>query len=155
MVECHAFLGGTKMVPREKLTMRPSVYGVIINEDRVLLTRNRRNAYYFLPGGGVELGETLPDALQREVREETGIEIAVGRLLDFQERFFYYDPADLAFQSYQFFYWCAPLTFDLLADDRVDDEESSQPRWIEIARLTLAHFQVMPPRVFDAIQRGM
>jgi len=43
--------------------------------------KNERGLWEF-PGGGVEFGETLAHALQREMREEFGIEIVVGELLD-------------------------------------------------------------------------
>lgn len=43
--------------------------------------KNERGLWEF-PGGAVEFGETLANALQREMREEFGIEIVVGELLD-------------------------------------------------------------------------
>jgi mutator protein MutT len=43
--------------------------------------RNERGLWEF-PGGSVEFGETLAAALQREMREEYGVEIEVGQLLD-------------------------------------------------------------------------
>lgn len=43
--------------------------------------KNEHGLWEF-PGGAVEFGETLAAALQREMREEYGIEIAVGELLD-------------------------------------------------------------------------
>lgn len=51
------------------------VSGVIEADARILLVRQRRAAtsYWLLPGGGVERGETLTAALEREVMEECGI----------------------------------------------------------------------------------
>ena len=49
--------------------------------DRILLMRRSDNEHWGLPGGYVEPGESVRSAAQREVREETGYEIEVGRLV--------------------------------------------------------------------------
>ncbi len=59
-----------------------SVAGVIVDDHgRALLIKRRDNGHWEPPGGVVEAGETLPDALQREVLEETGIKIATPAAL--------------------------------------------------------------------------
>jgi mutator protein MutT len=64
------------------------VGAIIVDEQgRLFLARrgpkakNERGLWEF-PGGSVELGERLADALRREIREEYGVEIEVGELLD-------------------------------------------------------------------------
>lgn len=58
-----------------------AVGGLVSRGDgNVLLLRGPRRGWEF-PGGQVEEGETLPDALQREVLEETGVTVSVGRLV--------------------------------------------------------------------------
>ncbi len=64
------------------------VGAVIVNERGELflarrgpLAKNERGLWEF-PGGSVEFGERLADALKREIREEYGMEIEVGALLD-------------------------------------------------------------------------
>ncbi len=62
---------------------RIRVAAVLLREGRVVLVKHRRGAevYHLLPGGGVEMGETLEQALVREVAEETGLTCRVGRPL--------------------------------------------------------------------------
>lgn len=57
---------------------RPTVTAIIEEKDKVLLIKRSRNPYksdWDLVGGFVESGETLDEALRREVKEETGLEI--------------------------------------------------------------------------------
>lgn len=46
----------------------------------VLLTRRTDNGAWCLPGGSIDPGETVAEACEREVREETGLEVRVARL---------------------------------------------------------------------------
>lgn len=70
--------------------MRPylAVSAAIFRDGRVLIVRRDRppaHGLHTLPGGGVELGETLEQAVIREVREETGLAIAPLGLVGFRE----------------------------------------------------------------------
>lgn len=57
-----------------------AVAGLVTNEQgHVLMIRSPRRDWEF-PGGQVEEGETLTQALQREICEETGVHVSVGKL---------------------------------------------------------------------------
>lgn len=60
------------------------VGGVVIHEGKVLLVRRGQEPgkdTWGLPGGLVEVGETIAEALRREVAEETGLEVEPGPLI--------------------------------------------------------------------------
>jgi mutator protein MutT len=66
-----------------------AVGAVVIDNDRVLLIRRGQEPLkgeWSLPGGAVELGETLEQAVCREVQEETGLEVAVVRIVEVLDR---------------------------------------------------------------------
>ena len=46
---------------------------IINNQGHILLEKRKDNGLYCLPGGAIELGETVEEGLRREVKEETGI----------------------------------------------------------------------------------
>ncbi|MBN1347820.1 NUDIX hydrolase [candidate division KSB1 bacterium] len=64
------------------------VCGVVIRHQKVLMVHHRHNGreYWTLPGGAVELNETPEEAVVREIKEETGLNVAVMRPL-FDEDF--------------------------------------------------------------------
>jgi 8-oxo-dGTP diphosphatase len=65
-----------------------AVSAAIFRDGRVLIVRRARppaDGLYTLPGGGVELGETLEEAVIREVREETALAIAPVELVGFRQ----------------------------------------------------------------------
>ena len=65
------------------------VGGVVFVDGRVLLIKRRFEPLagrWSLPGGALEVGETLAEGLAREMREETGLDVEVGPVVDVFDR---------------------------------------------------------------------
>ncbi|MFA5985837.1 MAG: NUDIX domain-containing protein [Parcubacteria group bacterium] len=75
-------------VPADKFVFRPSAYGVIVQDDRVLMLRNRSNGKLWFPGGGVDIGEKIDNGLYREMQDETGLQVEINNMVLFKENFF-------------------------------------------------------------------
>lgn len=72
----------TTPTPRQRL----AAYALVVRDEHLLLAQlSRRTSWpgaWTLPGGGVDHGEHPRDAVVREVYEETGLHVDLGRLLD-------------------------------------------------------------------------
>ena len=68
----------------------PTVGALIVNkEGRILLTKSHKwFDKYTLPGGHIEVGETMREAVIREVKEEVGLDVEVAEMLLMQEAIF-------------------------------------------------------------------
>ncbi|MCA0303358.1 MAG: NUDIX domain-containing protein [Proteobacteria bacterium] len=103
-----------------------SVKGVLVHEGRVLLLLNERDEWD-LPGGRPDPGETFPQALEREVREETGLAATVGAALD--EHLFEVLPGR--------FVRIVPFQCHLVGDGAVTlSPEHLDVRWLPVAEVT-------------------
>ncbi len=99
---------------------RIAAKAIIINDtNEVLLLREAKTnvdgtnaGKYLLPGGRIEMGEKIFDALQREVREETGLSVAVGEPVFVSEWF----PVirGVPNQIVGIFFACKPLTLEII-----------------------------------------
>jgi 8-oxo-dGTP diphosphatase len=104
-----------------------SVVAVIIDgENRVLLTKRGVPPFqgeWVMPGGKIDLGEPIVQALKREVWEEVGLEVEVGRLIDVFE---HVTPGDDNYHFIIIYYLCTPLYCDV----NHNRDEVIEARWV-------------------------
>lgn len=97
-------------------------------QGELFLARSRKwRDQYVIPGGHIELGETMEDALKREVKEETGLDIFAVEFLMFQE--FIYDDAFWKRRHFIFFdFVCKTSTPDVVLNDEAQSYIWVAPR---------------------------
>lgn len=93
------------------LSWRVSVYAVICEESKVFIIKNRTEKLFDIVGGGIDFGETIEEALEREAMEEAGAKIKIGKLVHAHVDWFYYKLGTFH-QTLQLFYQ-AELVGDL------------------------------------------
>ncbi len=79
------------VIKRKGARFAVRIAGVCVREDHVLLQTEETIDFWALPGGRCEMGERTADTVQREMWEETGLEVTVGDLLWVMENFFTYE----------------------------------------------------------------
>lgn len=119
---------------------RPSCHAVIANGPRILLIERGHEPYrgwWGLPGGAVELGETVEEALKREVWEETGLEVTVGELVTFKDAVGRDEAGRISYHYVILFFVATQIGGSLRAGD-----DAAQARWV--AREEMGALPVVP-----------
>ena len=140
-----------ELIDRNPDSIRPSVCAVIINDNNeILLEQRSDNQLWGLPGGGVEIGESVTQALHREVIEETGLKIKIIDLIGI-----YSDPENYSIMSYpdgglvqyvSITFKCKPISKNIKIS-----KESIDLKFFDIAKLPVNLMTGHKSRINDSI----
>jgi len=120
------FLGGSVMYPLYRI-----IVAIIRKGDQLLIVNNQsgQDNRWSLPGGQIEAGETLEQALRREVAEETGLAVTSSSFAFLTENFM---PTYQAHSLVTYF----DCEVSGVLDPNDPDEEISETKWINQRELT-------------------
>lgn len=128
-----------------------AVGAVILDHGDILLVRRDREPdrnHWSLPGGRVELAESLREALAREIREETGIEADVDGLCGIAERIVRDDEG-----AVEFHYIIADFYATARSRSATAGDDAAEVRWFPVSDLAE---QSLPPGLLEFLaDRGI
>lgn len=128
-------------VPSRRYPARPvvGVGAVIVQDGRVVLIRRKYEplaGQWSLPGGTLDLGETLEAGVAREMLEETGLHVAVGPVIEVFDRILLDLDGRVQYHFVLIDYLCRPMGGTLQAGSDVDDAVLADPADLGQYRLT-------------------
>jgi len=144
--------GAGGMRPSRQYPSQPvvGVGAVIVRDGKVVLIKRRFDPLageWSLPGGRLELGETLAAGVAREVLEETGLEVEVGPIVEVFDRILH-DPADRVQYHYVLIdYLCRPIGGELAHGSDAGAAVLVDPADLPRYRLS--------PRASAVVERGL
>ncbi len=115
------------------------VGAVIVDGEKIVLVRRRTEplrGHWSLPGGAVEVGETLEACVAREMLEETGLDVEVGPVIEVFDRITRDDDGRVQYHYVLVDYLCWPVGGALQAGTDVDDAVLVAPDDLERYGLT-------------------
>ena len=116
------------------------VGAVIVHQGKVVLIRRRYEplkGQWTLPGGAVEIGETLEASVAREMEEETGLRVEVGPVIEVFDRIMVDADGRVRYHYVLVDYLCWPVSGTLLAGSDADDAVLVDPAGLGPYELTV------------------
>ncbi|MBN2585519.1 NUDIX domain-containing protein [Patescibacteria group bacterium] len=134
------------------------VYGLIVKGNKILLVKKSRGPYagkLALPGGRAEHGETVNQALSREIIEETGIKIDKYKLFDNYTLVvdFTDDRGEISMYHVGLIYLIESFDDSKLVKE-MDFEDSLGSDWYEISKLKKDQLSPFAFKAVSALQNG-
>lgn len=127
------------------------VGAVIVHDSRVLLIRRGRDpmkGHWTLPGGVLEVGESLTQGVAREVREETGLEVEVLELVELLDRIHHED------ERVRFHYVIADYLCRVTGGELLAASDADAVRWVERAEWNSHSALLLDPITVRVIEKG-
>jgi 8-oxo-dGTP diphosphatase len=139
-------------VPSRRYPQRPvvGVGAVIVHEGRVVLIKRKYEplaGQWSLPGGTLELAESLEAGVAREMREETGLEVEVGPVIEVFDRILLDMDSRVRYHFVLIDYLCRPIGGRLVAGSDVVDAVFADPASLSAFRMT--------PKAVAVIERAL
>jgi ADP-ribose pyrophosphatase YjhB (NUDIX family) len=122
------------------------VGAVIVDQGRVVLIKRKHEplaGQWSLPGGAVELGESLEDCVRREMLEETGLEVEVGPVIEVFDRITRDEHGVVSYHFVLVDYLCWPIGGELCAATDVADAALVPPEQLPQYGLTAKATEVI------------
>ncbi|WP_288425862.1 NUDIX hydrolase [uncultured Agrobacterium sp.] len=134
-----------KFKPKRIFQMR--VAGLAFRNGHVLVHRATHEKFWTFPGGRAEMGEQSQDTLAREMVEELGAEVSVGRLLWVVENFFHYEGKD--WHELGFYYLMElpdsfPFDEEAIVHRVQDGKNPLEFRWVKATTEALTALDIPP-----------
>lgn len=120
-----------------ELHFRPSVYGIVVKDGCVLLPRQFGDGFTFL-GGGIDKGEQIADALVREVKEESGLDVVGGELAAVRDGFFTsLRDGTKHYHGIFLFYWCEVVGGQISTEyfDGYEKNVLGEAQWVPFSEI--------------------
>lgn len=126
----------------EKFNYR--VCAIMIDNDKILAMHDERSPYYYLPGGRVMIGETVEQAVIREIEEELGITPKISRPLWLNQAFFKEDVDGLNYHELCIYFLMNITDTNLLSKGNKftlqERDHTHNFEWIEFSQLENEYF---------------
>ena len=134
-------LNGNRVELKVKdLIFRPSVYGILIEGSKILLSPQWDG--YDFPGGGIDIDEKIDEALEREFYEETGLRVKRKEVIACEQSFFFAKWRKEKWNNIVIYYLCKK-TGGKLSIKNFDEHEKQYAKlaeWIDITDIEKIKF---------------
>ncbi|PYE41927.1 NUDIX domain-containing protein [Rhizobium sp. PP-F2F-G20b] len=131
------------------------IAGLGFRDGHALVHRAVHETFWTFPGGRAEIGETSEATLRREMQEELGVDVTVGRLLWTVENFFHYEARD--FHEIGFYYlMTVPMVFPFHPTEIVhrnrDGKSDLEFKWVPATVAALRALDIPPYFIAEEIE---
>ncbi|TWB60977.1 ADP-ribose pyrophosphatase YjhB (NUDIX family) [Rhizobium sp. ERR 922] len=131
------------------------IAGLGFRDGHVLVHRAVHETFWTFPGGRAEIGETSEETLRREMMEEIGVNVTVGRLLWSVENFFHYEEMDWhELGLYYLMEIPADFPFDpaKIVHRIQDGADELEFKWVRATREALVALDIPPYFIAEEIE---